>query len=228
MLLRAERAGSSLAELLLALTLTALVAAVLIGLLLAQLGLARITAQRAFAADATRTATHIIGSEVRRAQSGDVRAVSSDSLAMRLFRGMGIVCAAAGATLRVRYRGDRVPDADKDSVLLLPSARALALTHARPAPHASCTARAGETVFDLTLSRQQQGEAAALVFESGTYFLTSRALRYRLGAEGRQPLTAEVFAQSLTRFHAGPDGVLLQLTAEPPRAHIFNARHGRR
>ena len=33
---------------------------------------------------------------------------------------------------------------------------------------------------------------AALVFESGTYYLSQRALRYRAGAEGRQPLTEEV------------------------------------
>ena len=36
------------------------------------------------------------------------------------------------------------------------------------------------------------GGGAALVFESGTYYLSQRALRYRIGAEGRQPLTDEL------------------------------------
>jgi hypothetical protein len=44
-----------------------------------------------------------------------------------------------------------------------------------------------------------------LLFESGAYYLTAGALRYRLGAEGRQPVTTELFLPPFTRFVAGSE-----------------------
>jgi hypothetical protein len=40
-----------------------------------------------------------------------------------------------------------------------------------------------------------------VLFESGTYYLSDGALRYRLGREGRQPLTAEWLDDRRSRFH---------------------------
>jgi hypothetical protein len=44
-----------------------------------------------------------------------------------------------------------------------------------------------------------------LIFESGSYHLSSRALRYRIGAAGRQPLTAEALHLPGSRFTALDD-----------------------
>jgi type II secretory pathway pseudopilin PulG len=227
MQLHAERAGYSLIELLIALLLTALMGAVLLGLLLAQLALARVTAQRALTAEATRTALHAIGGELRRTRPADIRAVSSDSLALRSFRGTGIVCAVTGNELHLRYRGDRLPDATKDSVLLLPSGRVAPLTESGAAPFA-CSAQPGETIVFIRVPAFMGEDAVALVFESGAYYLTSRALRYRLGAEGRQPLTGELFLHPQTRFHPRPDGVAIDISVQRAYTRSFSALHAPR
>jgi type II secretory pathway pseudopilin PulG len=227
MRLHAERSGYSLVELLVALLLTALIGGMLLGLLLAQLALARVTAQRALTAEATRTTLQVVGGEVRRALPADVRSVSADSLAMRSFRGTGIICAIMANELRLRYRGDRLPDAAKDSVLLLPSARVARIIETGPATHA-CDARAGEAVVYIRVAGYMAGDAVALVFESGAYFLTTRALRYRLGAEGRQPLTAELFLHPQTRFHPLPHGVGMDLSYQRPYLRTFTTLHAPR
>ena len=227
MRLRADRRGYSLVELLMALLLTALIGAVLLGLLLAQLALARVTAQRALTAEATRTTLQVIGGEVRRSHPVDMRALSADSLALRSFRGTGIVCAVSGSELRLRYRGDRLPDASKDSMLLLPSGRVTHFVDTGPAPHA-CNAQAGEAVVFIRVPGFVPDDAAALVFESGAYFLSSRAFRYRLGAEGRQPLTAELFLHPQTRFQPRSNGVGIDIAVQREYTRSFSALHAPR
>jgi hypothetical protein len=37
-----------------------------------------------------------------------------------------------------------------------------------------------------------------MIFESGTYYLSQRALRYRIGGEGRQPITEEFLRDGLS------------------------------
>jgi hypothetical protein len=44
------------------------------------------------------------------------------------------------------------------------------------------------------------GRGVLLLFESGNYYLSSRALRYRIGAAGRQPLTPDLFDLNATHF----------------------------
>src|SRR5919201_1784866 len=63
----ARTAGYTLAELLVALTLLAVLATVLFGALLAHVRLARQLAHRVVEADAVRTASTVIGGELRRA-----------------------------------------------------------------------------------------------------------------------------------------------------------------
>jgi hypothetical protein len=196
------RPGATLAELTAALTLAALVGTLICGMLLSQLRLARNVAERASSADAIRVTLAVLDGELRRATAGDVRAVAADSIAVRSFRGTALVCGVETDALTVRYRGDRLPDARKDSVLLVSagSEQVHAITDVRPVTAGDCLAGQGEVVLRLRLTGSVPNPAIALVFESGNYYLTARALRYRLGAEGRQPITPELFVHPATRF----------------------------
>jgi prepilin-type N-terminal cleavage/methylation domain-containing protein len=201
-------AGFSLAELLVALALSGFLGAIVFGVLHAQLRLARVTAERAIRNEAVRTTLAVIGGEARRTVPADVRDLTADSLALRSFRGLGVPCAVGADTVLVRYRGDRLPDSTKDSVLMIApdGSRGLQLLDARYGDGASCPVLPGETVLRLRVSDAFPEAAVLLIFESGRYFLAGRALRYRLGGEGRQPITTEAFAHPATRFGlaAGP------------------------
>jgi hypothetical protein len=214
--LRCARSGAALTELLAGMTLAALAATLVGGLLTAQLRLARHVTARAASADAVRLTLAVLGGETRRATPGDIRAAAADSIALRSFRGMGIACGEHDGLLHVRYRGDRLPDPRKDSVLLVRGAseeHALALLDTRTGTASDCMPRPGEEVLRWQLSAPPDNTGGViLVFESGSYYLASRALRYRLGAEGRQPLTAELFEHPASRFgDPGPAGVPLHL-----------------
>jgi prepilin-type N-terminal cleavage/methylation domain-containing protein len=209
------RPGFSLAELLAVLALTGLLAALMFGVLAMQIRVARQVAARTATTDAVRLTIHVLGGETRRMVPADVRALAAESLAVRAFRGVALVCPATGDHVFVRYRGDRAPDPRKDSALVVTPGReptVVAMTDARRASGmAPCVARAGEEVLRLTVPAPVDDAAAMLVFETGSYYLSARALRYRLGSEGRQPLTPELFLHPETRFHAG-DGRSVALT----------------
>lgn len=223
----ARRPGSSLVELLAVLAIAALLGAVLVSTFIAQLRLARTAADRVLDADAVRTASSILAGELRRATPADVRALTRDSISIRAFRGTAVVCAAVSDLVTVRYRGDRLPDPRKDSVLVIGadgSAGEAALVDARAVSAEGCVPLAGETVLALRLALPPHSPAVLLMFESGRYYLTARALRYRLGSEGRQPLTAEAFHHPATRFleTASPRQLDFDLAAGegvPPRRH---------
>jgi hypothetical protein len=187
-----------------------LLAAALCGLLITQLRVARSLTDRAQAGEAVRLTAAVLQGEARRLAAGDVRAIASDSLAIRAFRGIGVPCHSAGATVYVRYRGDRLPEPAKDSVLAVLAVdtggnSTVALLDARPDAHIMCSAGPGERVLQLRLAASLDSAAAVLVFESGRYFISNRALRYRIGAEGRQPLTAELLLAG-SRFEAAAGG----------------------
>jgi prepilin-type N-terminal cleavage/methylation domain-containing protein len=206
-----NRPGVSLLELLAAMTLGAILAAVLGGALVAQLRLARHTADRALSADALRTAGAVLSSEIRRATPADVRATASDSLALRAFRGLARPCRSEHDQLFVRYRGDRLPDPRKDSLLIVTGSggdRAFAILDVRRQASV-CPDSAGEAGLRLRLSAPPP-PGLGLVFESGSYYVSARAVRYRLGAEGRQPLTAEAFVPG-SGFTSGHHGIGIDL-----------------
>jgi prepilin-type N-terminal cleavage/methylation domain-containing protein len=226
------RPGYSLVELLAALSIFAVVTALLYGALSAQVRLSRAAAERVAAADAVRTASHILAGEARRMSSADVRAAAADSVALRSFRGMAVVCTASSGELTVRYRGDRLPVASKDSVLVIagaaaPHAAALEAAAAAPpsdvsaalpsyddaAPRRACAPMHGETAMTWLVPAAGDGAVVGLLFESGVYSISSRALRYRRGAEGRQPLTAELLVQPPSRLGADGDGLFATLAA---------------
>lgn len=198
-----ERSGVSLVEIVVVIAITSLLSAVLIGTLVAQLELARSAAQRALTNDAVRTTLAVVGGELRRAMPVDIRSLSDESLALRSFRGLAHLCDEDGPV--VRYRGDRLPDPTKDSVLVVrvDGEQSFRLTDSRTAaPGGSCTSEPDHHLLRLDLEggAPTEGATALLVFESGEYHLSTRALRYTLGAGGRQPLTAERFAHPGTAF----------------------------
>jgi len=167
-------------------------------------------------ADAVRTAATVLGGELRRVDPADLRAIGPDSLALRAFRGIGAVCGsdADGATI-VHFRGDRAPEPTKDSVLWIRSGAppaTVALVAVQPVAGPGC---AGPAAGELQLwrTRPPLGERGVLLlFESGTYYLLGGALRYRIGAAGRQPLTAELFVHPPTGFASrGPGAVEYRL-----------------
>jgi hypothetical protein len=211
----ARRAGFSLLELTAALTLTLVLATLLCGLLIVQVRLARRVADRARTADAVRTARVVLDGEARRGTARDVRAMAPDSFAARSFRGVGLVCAATDSLrVHVRYRGDRLPDPRKDSLLVVGvrGERTVALADVNAGAAPGCRSAAGEVILHWRAAAPLSDAGVLLVFESGSYYLSGRALRYRLGAEGRQPLTADLFAHPQTSFiGVADDGLRFRL-----------------
>lgn len=194
-----RRAGASLAELLVALALIGVVAAAVASLLRTEGRLSAHTADRAEALDAIRTAAAVLSTDLAPLDTADLHAVHADSIALRVFRGTGIVCGFAAADPLVRYRGLRQPEPDKDSVLVA-SAEPERVDSLRDAQHApgACVAGFGEEIFRIRLGTPVVAHDVLLFFETGGYHLDG-ALRYRRGGGGRQPLTADVFA-STSRF----------------------------
>ena len=192
MIVRAQRAGMTLVECMIALVLASLVSAAVISVLATQNRLLRSLGDGSADADALRLTAGVLREEMRWIDPArDIRSIGGDSIALRVFRGGGHVCAVTADLVTVAYTGARLPSVDKDSVLLR-TAAGEAVRAVRDVVHAPCGTHPG---LRLRLDSVAPNPAAyALVFESGSYFLQNRALRYRLGAEGRQPLTDERFA----------------------------------
>lgn len=200
--MRRAEPGFTLLETLVVVSLVALTAALLYGALAVQLRLARAANQRVLEADAVRTAAAILGGELRRTAARDIRAVAAESLALRAFRGSAIVCNVTAAGILVRYAGDRLPEPAKDSALWIDTAQVTPVRiDAVGRDSAACAMAGPDPVQIWRTSPPVTGRGLLLVFESGAYHLADRALRYRLGAAGRQPITAELF-QAGTRFDA--------------------------
>jgi len=206
--------------------------ALLTGLLVVQLGLVVLVRQRdaqgrlsrrAQGLAAARIVRDIIAGELRRGRPGrDWKIPSGDSLVLRAFRGEGGICPErpSATAILVAYEGVRAPDPDKDSVLLMDG-----LGHWSAWPldvvgttADSCPAAPGVPVQRWSLGREPPaGVVLARVFERGSYHLVGRALRYRRGAGGRQPLTPEVLLTPRSRFFEDSSGVdaVLVVRARP-------------
>ena len=184
------------------------VVALLVGLLVLQLGLSTLArfrsaqrelGERADALVALRVGRHVLRRELRHGLPGRDWIAEPDSLSLRAFRGVAVVCGSdsLSAQLIVSYRGDRAADPSKDSVMLVTEdgaavARALTATGVSPAP---CTGPGGGAAERWTLNEAAPaGTVVVRTFERGSYHLTSAALRYRRGASGRQPLTPETWS----------------------------------
>lgn len=193
--------GSTLVEAIAVMMLTSILTAVMAGILITQMRLARLATEEAASAEAVRTTAAILSAEVRRATFADVSAWSSDSLALRGFRGTAIPCGTSASGTFVRYTGDRMPDPTKDSVLVISqSGETGAVLRGWNLAGGNCVAHPGETVLDIRTSGPIPPRSALLIFESGSYHLSSGALRYRIGGGGRQPLTITVLRHPYSRF----------------------------
>lgn len=213
-----RRRGTSIVEVLVAL---------LLGLFVVHLGLTTMlrldrfedrAARRQDALLATRIARTVLRGELARGQPGHDWSVGRDSLALRAFRGTGVVCTVGPVSgqLLVAYSGDRQPDPSKDSVEITSTDGTMLVTALASSAGSSATcpvATAGETIHEWTVDTVvAQGALTARLFESGVYHLAGSALRYRIGGGGRQPLTPQVWRDAATTLTSVDSVVVLELS----------------
>ena len=168
---------------------------------------------------ARRLTALVIGKELRAGVRGrDWIGAGPDSLSLRAFRGWGPVCGlgAGPGRIVVAYRGERVANPAKDSVLILTvdGWRPTNLTGRAAGPR-SCSLDLGGDSEVWTLDPPIAGALVARVFERGSYHISGGALRYRRGRGGRQPLTLDVFDDERSALDARMDGVVFRLVADP-------------
>lgn len=168
-------------------------------------------AGQAEALETIRTLGWLLPEEVSGGRPGrDWWVGEGDSLPLRAFRGLAIVLDPGGPEDRIRvcYRGVRSPNPGKDSILVLGK-------EGRWAPHglsdrsrveSSCFGIEGGWEEEWALSPPTEGPVLGRLFERGSYHLTNRALRYKRGAGGRQPLTPERIDEGRFLGFAGGDG----------------------
>jgi hypothetical protein len=207
------RRGHTLVELAVALAAGGLLLGGVAVILDSQSRLATDVRRAAGEADLVRTAGAVIGAELRYLLPDDRRAVAVDSLAVRVLRGVAYPCARDSL---FAYDGLRRPAPAKDSVAATVTGRTARVTgwvdvapdHAVDDP---CRAWA-LPVMRLALEPSFHPDEPLVVFESGAYHIAAGALRYRLGGEGRQPLTEELLDAGVSRFEAtGPASAMLHL-----------------
>ena len=202
-----SRDGFTIAELLVSLGLFGVIATALAIILHTQTVTARAASKQTANDEAVRVAVTVLASESRSLlRREDVAAVTDDSLSLRAFRGIGTVCSATTGKSVLRYHGMRMPDVDKDSLLILPE-RAVYPVTAWQEVSGQCNARTVDDAF-IELVLPLRIGAVALFFERGSYHLTDRALRFRRGAEGRQPITEELFDAKSGFASTGTDSVV--------------------
>lgn len=217
------RAGFSLAEMTVALSLSAVVGTALLAVLQAQERLVRAQAWRLAAAEALRVPAVVLDQELRLLRpAADVHGLASDSLALRAFRGAAVVCGVLDGSALVRYHGIRNPEPTKDSVLLVEAdaEHALALRWSRAAQ--DCGSPAAAQGLAWTLEPVPPVGSLLLLFEAGSYHVAADAFRYRRGAAGRQPLTEALLDDDSSGF-AGLDSTGAA-TADPRRLAAVELR----
>jgi len=219
------RRGFTVVETLVALTLGWLVAYLALTTLARQRGLQTRLTLRSEALAAARLTRVVLGEETRvGAPSRDGWSVSGESLGLRAFRGIGVPCTSGPATeeLSVRVRGVRLPDPEKDSVLVIDftgSGPVRAILDRRGVPDADCGGPDAGTLERWRLSGPvPPGSLVLRYFERGSYHLSGRALRYLRGQAGRQPLTPEVLSDALSGFDVGGRAPSVHLGTTTPGA----------
>lgn len=216
--------GFGLVEAIVALTIGSILLALVAGSVRTGALAARHAGATADAADAVRAAALLLAAELRPLEPGaDLSGTAWDSLHLRAFRGIAIPCDTAMGAIVGRYRGLRDPDPAKDSILALTAAGEFVVALTAAAGGSGCTTRPGERLFRFTTAPALPAGAELLaLFESGAYHLSGAALRYRRGAGGRQPLTAEVLDDAASGFTLpggadplAPRGLGVALAAAP-------------
>jgi hypothetical protein len=223
------RRGHVFVELVVTLAVSAILAAAFSSMVVTQLQAARTVTARVQAAMAARVVFHVLPAELRLARPwADIRSLAGDSVAARLPRLSGSICGRAAGRLWIRVTGLREPDVRKDSVLVVSATGelAFALAGASEDP-AGCAPLPGFATYRIDAPAAAPGGGAVVVFESGSYYLRERALRFRIGAEGRQPLTEEVFLDGMSGLAASPDstrpGMTIRIAPRPAFGQAVSA-----
>jgi hypothetical protein len=138
----------------------------------------------------------------------DLGVPSGDSFSLRAFRGTAWVCSDGGRDLVVSYGGLRAPDAAKDSVLALSASGRWSAHRLRGRARLGLGCRGSATSERWGLDPDPESPVLLRLFESGSYHLGG-ALRYRLGAGGRQPLTPVVIDSAKSGLEAAAPGLLV-------------------
>ena len=209
------RPGSTLAELVTTLALLGILSVACGALMKSQAQWLRHVSEQAATGETIRTARGILHAELRDISAADVLSVAADSLALRVFRGFGIVCAVSEDGVVLRYRGLRAPDAGKDSLLVIAAERTTAFRLV--SDRQLCALRPGEQLITVAPVDPIEDGSLVLLFESGAYHIANRALRYRRGSEGRQPLTDELIDDRRSGFSTEPGGFRVLLHGPAPR-----------
>lgn len=194
-----RRRGGILLETLIALSLGVVILGASFSVLTSVLRWSRVLTGRAEALELVRTVWWVLDEELRPGVTGrDWVPVSGTALTLRAFRGVARVCSpvAGGGEWVVAYRGRRMPDPGRDSILVLGldggwrvSPLLSSTSHGGP----ECSPTSAETVLRWRWEGAVSATGPVLVrlFERGEYHLADRALRYRSGGGGRQPITPE-------------------------------------
>lgn len=221
---RSARAGVSMIEAIVALTL---------GLFVVHMGLTAVVelrragvrlAARQDALLSLRIARHVLRRELGHSDAVRDWSVGGDSLSLRAFRGMGLLCEEPSSSTGwvVAYRGERAPDPAKDSLEVTysdGSVRYADLIGVGAAAEACGTPDATEVTF-VWRTEPPLGDGAVLarIFERGSYHVSGSALRYRRGGGGRQPLTPELWSDEASGWRLGGGRVALELVPRSPEA----------
>lgn len=226
---RAPRGGFTVLEALVGLLLTGLLTGLVLATLAAQRRVQGALTHRAELLATVRTARHVLGREARAGAGGaGVWAVGPDSVALRSFRGHGLVCPPGeGGGLDVRSMGHRRPHAGDDSVLVVYADAPAQVRALLDVAGGTCAAAPPGAWERWTLSAPvPRGAILVRYFHSGSYHVGAGALRYRTGAAGRQPLTPEILDDGVTAFVPAGPAVDVVLAAErgggaPVRVRLF-------
>jgi prepilin-type N-terminal cleavage/methylation domain-containing protein len=228
---RASQEGATLLELLVALVL----GSILLGSAVGMLGMLTRAAERAMdrwdRSEAVRTVWVVAERELRPGMPGrDWWVTAEGALELRAFRGFARVCGpeAEPGVHPVAWRGDRLPVADRDSLLVLGGDggwRRAALVRWREAAATDPEDPDGDGADDGTGCGGVPGERTGWMrwsgagseppvmvrlFERGVYSFQDGAFRYARDASPRQPLTPAIFGPG-SRFIAEPGGVAVEM-----------------
>ncbi len=189
-----RKRGFSALEALVSLLLLALVLQAGWTLLARQRQVASRTVRHAEGLETVRTVAWILSEDVVSGRPGeDWALMGSDTVALRAFRGLGLVQPGSHreGSVRVCYRGLRAPNPEKDSVLLLGAGGGWFPVNLvqRSGGASPCPGLPEGREEEWTLVPQPAGAVLGRIFERGSYHLADGAFRYRRGFGGRQPLT---------------------------------------